>query len=625
MAADVAFPALEGGGGRDGGAVGAVGLPIGGPPGASFRRRPWSRGRSVPGPGREPLSISIGSPSAGGLGASPAGRPPPSTVAAAEPDGFKNFSRFNRDKATWIGVGDAVLWDVAQRLLRGCQGGPDQPNLGLGEVPRPTIRCWSCGCSSGEEAYYLRMIWQRRLAQVFPELELTVLGTDSCALKIEAARQGIYPQHSVESLPVDWQEEFFQVPTSGPVCTTRTPAALSERPGWLRQRGGVRQKSMPPPRARRAGEATAALLERPVAAVPGGSPGQDPEEGPEGNLWQLRAVGGLRSQVSFLQQDVSVELPDGFFDVILSRYAVCLYVDKERKEEVLASMVGRLRLGGYLIIGRKDNLPAGFCKRHGLSQLVYHATDEFCPYGPEAMLEGIFRKDGALNPTTPSVVGSPVLGATAAASPCGGSEDPRLAHASHQDFLKAKGKVPDWISEKERVWRELHMQRMTERSRNILAKAVHEGRREEDGTDLLDRMTRDFEARLERRRAREAQRESEQNLECPVPQVLPPGEALARVSGLLGRFQQDMAKREAEKERAARQQLEEQLNLQPLSARRRRGGRKAGPGGSRAAVRGRSEPAAASPRRMAHGRSARAPSLGRSAQRPKAPRQSQQA
>ena len=87
----------------------------------------------------------------------------------------------------------------------------------------------------------------------------------------------------------------------------------------------------------------------------------------------------------FLQQDVTLEMPEGPFDVILSRYAVCLYLQSQTLTEVLGDMVQRLRPGGFLVIGAKDHLPNGFGLRQGLVEVDYRAP------GGEAM-RCIFQK-----------------------------------------------------------------------------------------------------------------------------------------------------------------------------------------------------------------------------------------
>lgn len=357
--------------------------------------------------------------------------PEPGTV-------FQNFSRFNRDREAWIALSDLVLWDLAQDRISGLSTAPDTSAQG-------TIRCWSCGCSSGEEAYYLRMVWQRRLAAIFPEVNLTVIGTDNCLEKIQAARHGVYPQHSVQDIPVEWQEEYFHVPEDGPISRgvgiRRQGIAKIEN----RRRAGslYRQKSG-------SSSPASCRLKRCVAGDA------------ESSLWQL-TDSSILSNVEFIHQDVSEEMPAGSFDVIMTRYAVCLYLEAQQKVEALAAMVERLRPGGFLIIGRKDNLPAGFEKRHGLESVTYFTRDEFCPFGASHMLEGFFRKvareDNSPKSTSPvcrqsGEIAVPDVNGSKAVSTNHEGHDHRKLAATLGEFLRHSGRAPDWEFDEQETWRD---------------------------------------------------------------------------------------------------------------------------------------------------------------------------
>jgi len=395
------------------------------------------------------------------------------------------FSRFNRDQGTWLALTDAALYPIALDAVR------------RGD----NIRCWSCGCSSGEEAYYLRMIWERRFALHFPEVDFTVIGTDTSAEQIDIARRGVYPLHSVQGVPADWQKDFFHLPADGPAVKSRF--GLSAGSYVERQR---RKKDNARARA-------------PAAR---GSP--------EDNLWHLRETGGIRQAVSFLHQDVAQEMPEGPFDIISSRYAVCLYMEKEQKAEVLSAMVQRLRPGGVLVIGQKDHLPEGFCATEGFSQIVYRAMDEFGPYCSEQLLEDIFRKDAM--PSAPT----PVLQAT--------HDDRRFKVSTYVEYLKSIGQVPDWIAERERVWIEMRAQNMSDQSRRLLEKACSEGRRTDSEGSLISRMAKDAEDRQERQRTREAQKLIDFEEALHTHQALTKEEASTKVQGFFQRLQQDIGKRE---------------------------------------------------------------------------------
>lgn len=64
----------------------------------------------------------------------------------------------------------------------------------------------------------------------------------------------------------------------------------------------------------------------------------------------------LRSKVTFAQINLNQTLPDiGDFDVIFLRN-VMIYFDQETKQKVVARVCGRLKKGGYFLIGHSENL-----------------------------------------------------------------------------------------------------------------------------------------------------------------------------------------------------------------------------------------------------------------------------
>jgi len=417
---------------------------------------------------------------------------------------FETFSKFNRDRSTWIGVSDAVLWELAAGAL------------GTG---RTGLRCWSCGCSSGEEAYYLRMIWQRRLAPVFSELDLTVIGTDLCEEKVEAARRGAYPQHSVQGMPAEWQLDFFEVPESFDIMHASwkfTNALLGPAP-----EAGASAK-----REKKQLEKIDRLR---AAATLTSLPGSKKSAAMAGPAYFTLQDAGVRESCSFVVQDVTTDMPEGPFDVICSRYAVCLYLEAEQKSEVLAAMVSRLRPGGFLILGNKDKLPNGFCEQHGLAQLVYRTVTEACPFGPPELVDGIFRKgsDGRRK-----------------VAECVIRDEPRLHAGSYREFMQSTGGDADWVEERERLFRERTQKKMTEKSRAILDKAEKEGRRECSG-GLLDRMTHDFEARRERAQQREtAKQAADKEIAAQLNTNLTREAAASKITSFFDRLGKDIAQRE---------------------------------------------------------------------------------
>lgn len=453
--------------------------------------------------------------------------PPPQSAA------FQWFSRFNRDEHVWIAVSDAVLWNLAQQRAASGQQTPS--------ATQQSLRCWSCGCSSGEEAYFARMIWQKRVAPVFPELGFTVLGTDLCSDKIDAARRGSYHTHSVKTLPTGWLKEFFDAPERGAGDLLEDPLSRTAMPQIERIQ---RQKKLA---ARRRESASA------FATVFRNNISQTSVVADADSFWSL-GDGRIREDVSFVQQDVTEEMPDGPFDLIMSRYAVCLYLEAEQKTDVLAGMVSRLRPGGFLLIGEKDKLPPGFCEEHSLRPFTYLLQTEVCPSGIREYVESVFQKDGAQQRP-------PQAGPAPSAVP----DDLRLNCSTYSQFMQATGGEADWIAEQKRHMREVTLQRTSAKSANLLANAIREGRRD-DSLSITKRMEADAAARLEKVRALTSARDAEglaADATLRERMGLSLQEAENKVQSFFHRMQQDMAKREE----AAKREEE----LPPLPRRKSRG------------------------------------------------------
>ena len=74
------------------------------------------------------------------------------------------------------------------------------------------IHVWSAGCSSGEEAYSLAVLFHRyaRLQGQLDEIErLDVLGTDIDRASLTAAERGIFPEGAFEETSTDLRERYF--------------------------------------------------------------------------------------------------------------------------------------------------------------------------------------------------------------------------------------------------------------------------------------------------------------------------------------------------------------------------------------------------------------------------------
>jgi len=308
------------------------------------------------------------------------------------------------------------------------------------------------------------MIWHRTLASIFPETGLRLLGTDLSEEKIATACKGEYPWYSLKGLPLDWCEQFFD----SPATSTR----------------GLR------PRATARLQAARAFASQGAEA-----------------LYRVKGKSDsdLRTDVEFLCQDVTEEMPEGPFDVILSRYAVCLYLQGEQRAHVLAQMVERLRPGGFLVIGGKDHLPNGFCEKNGLIEVDYRAEE--IGLGD---VRCIFQKSGG----------------AALDSKAG---DRRGRAPCYSQYVRSLGSEPYWVAERRRLERQRLAVQMSQKSRDLLKRAVQEGRRHCDSPFV---------------RESKAGR-CEQSPVAPVEKSLsmPKEERELRLQSFLQRLEKDLAER----------------------------------------------------------------------------------
>ena len=78
-----------------------------------------------------------------------------------------------------------------------------------------TLRMWSAGCATGEEAYSLALLVAEQLGSEFPEWNVKIFATDLAADAIEFARRGFYPANVLKDLPDDYNHRFFERVDSG--------------------------------------------------------------------------------------------------------------------------------------------------------------------------------------------------------------------------------------------------------------------------------------------------------------------------------------------------------------------------------------------------------------------------
>jgi two-component system CheB/CheR fusion protein len=103
-------------------------------------------------------------------------------------------TRFFRDPAAW----EEFRQEVIPELLTG------RPAGGV-------LRAWSAGCSTGEEAYSLAMVFKEALEQVKPieNFTLQIFATDLDRDAIDKARQGVYPANISADVSPERLQRFF--------------------------------------------------------------------------------------------------------------------------------------------------------------------------------------------------------------------------------------------------------------------------------------------------------------------------------------------------------------------------------------------------------------------------------
>ena len=107
-----------------------------------------------------------------------------------------NVTGFMRDPPAW----DALRAAAIPRILQQCAaGGP--------------IRVWCAGCASGEEAYSAAMVLCEAMGVDAFRERVKIYATDVDEHALGEARQAVYGDRSVETVPPAWLKKYF---TRGP-------------------------------------------------------------------------------------------------------------------------------------------------------------------------------------------------------------------------------------------------------------------------------------------------------------------------------------------------------------------------------------------------------------------------
>src|SRR5690349_14496884 len=73
-----------------------------------------------------------------------------------------------------------------------------------------TLRVWSAGCATGEEAYSLALLIADHLGPDFPEWNVKIFATDLAGDAINFARRGVYPENVLKDMPDDYRGRYFE-------------------------------------------------------------------------------------------------------------------------------------------------------------------------------------------------------------------------------------------------------------------------------------------------------------------------------------------------------------------------------------------------------------------------------
>ena len=85
------------------------------------------------------------------------------------------------------------------------------PALVAGRKPSQTLRAWAAGCSTGEEAYSLAMVFKEALEQLQPagNYTLQIFATDLDRDAIDKAREGVFPANIAADVSPERLGRFF--------------------------------------------------------------------------------------------------------------------------------------------------------------------------------------------------------------------------------------------------------------------------------------------------------------------------------------------------------------------------------------------------------------------------------
>jgi two-component system, chemotaxis family, CheB/CheR fusion protein len=103
-----------------------------------------------------------------------------------------NVTEFFRDPEAW----DVLDNEVIPRILSNKQKGD-------------SIRLWSSGCASGEEAYSIAILLSDKLGDAIGDYDIRIYATDIDEPALQEARKGAYPAVRLKNVSKDQLEKYF--------------------------------------------------------------------------------------------------------------------------------------------------------------------------------------------------------------------------------------------------------------------------------------------------------------------------------------------------------------------------------------------------------------------------------
>jgi|AGTN01.3.fsa_nt_gi PAS domain S-box len=103
-----------------------------------------------------------------------------------------NVTEFFRDLEAWQVLNDEVIPRILSRKQKG-----------------DSIRVWSAGCASGEEAYSIAMLLSDKLGDDIGNYEIRIYATDIDESALNEARKGAYSASKMKSVSKEHLEKYF--------------------------------------------------------------------------------------------------------------------------------------------------------------------------------------------------------------------------------------------------------------------------------------------------------------------------------------------------------------------------------------------------------------------------------